>query len=136
MMQDIKEYFDLRKLVADFGGIKKFRFFGILDKYTCMTPFGFSLVTTGDDFVECKIDETGDLHGDLYSLAYGYKVKVSPVNDNRYASKIFYQSDLLQNFQSGVFIIKEGNGHIEHKACMECLCGNVYLCHTWSEIVQ
>lgn len=135
-MQDIKEYFDLRKLVADFGGIEKFRFFGILDKYTCMTPFGFSLVETCDDFVECKIDETGDLHGDLYSLAHGYKVKVSPVNDNRYASKIFYQRDLLQNFQSGVFIIKEGNGHIEHKECMECLCGNVYLCHTWSEIVQ
>lgn len=135
-MQDIKDYFDLRKLVDDFGGIEEFRFFGILDKYTLMTPFGFALAETCDDFVECKIDESGDLHGGLYSLAHGYKVKVSPVNDNRYASRLFYQSDLLQNFQSGVFIIKEGSGHIEHKAGIEHLCGNAYLFHAWSEIVQ
>ena len=132
-MQDIKEYFDLQKLVADFGGIEKFRFFGLLDKYTLMTPFGFAVVEPGNDFVECKIDDIDD---DLYSIESGYKVKVSPVNDDRYASQMFYQSDLLQDLKRGVFIIKEGNGHIEHKTGMEHLCGNAYLCHAWSEIVQ
>lgn len=135
-MNKLNEYFDLRKLVADFGGIEKFRFFGLLDKYTLLTPFGFAVVEPGNDFVECKIDETGDLHGGLYSLEHGYKVKVSPVNDDRYASCVFYQSDLLQDFKYGTFIIKEGTGHIEHKVGIEHLCGNAYLCHAWSEIVQ
>lgn len=132
-MQDIKNYFDLRKLVADFGGIERFRFFGMLDKYTLMTPFGFSVVEPCNDFVECKID---DINDDLYSIESGYKVKVSPVNDDRYASQTFYQADLLQDLKRGVFIIKEGNGRIEYKTGMEHLCGDAYLCHAWSEIVQ
>ena len=44
-MKSINEYYNLRELVADCGGIENFRFFGNLNKYSMVTPFGFALTS-------------------------------------------------------------------------------------------
>ena len=135
-MKNLNEYIYLKDLVADCGGIEKFRFFGHLDKYDFITPFGFGLSSYSDDWVECKIEDDTSC-GDLYTLDGGYKVSVVPVNDNRYARERFYQEDLLSNLKSGHFIIKTSkNAHIEEKEGFEHLCGNAYLYHQWTEIVD
>lgn len=135
-MKDLNTYCYLKDLVNDCGGIEKFRFFGHLDKYDMVTPFGFALTSYSDDWVECKIEDDTSL-GDLYTLDHGYKVKVVPVNDNRYAGRLFYQSDLISMIQEGVFILKTGEeDHIEDREGMECIGYNTYLVHHWSEVVK
>ena len=135
-MKDLNTYCYLKDLVNDCGGIEKFRFFGHLDKYDMVTPFGFSLTSYSDDWVECKIEDDTSC-GDLYTLDHGYKVKVVPVNDNRYASRLFYQYDLLSMIKEGCFILKTGEGdHIEDREGMECIGCNTYLVHHWSEVVK
>ena len=135
-MRNLDEYISLKDLVADCGGIEKFRFFGHLNKYTIMTPFGFALSEDSDDWVECKIEDDTSA-GDLYTLEHGYKVNIIPVSDNRYAGHRFYQSDLLSMLKSGCFILKTAKGqHIEEREGYEHLCGDVYLHHHWSEVVE
>lgn len=135
-MKNLDQYYDLRELVKDCGGVEKFRFFGKLNKYDMMTPFGFALSSPSDDWVECKIKDD-DSYGNLFTLAHGYKVNVVPDHDNRYAGYRFYQSDLLSLLKSGTFILKTNDGdHIEEREGYEYLCGNVYLHHHWFEVVQ
>ena len=158
-MKNIEEYIYLKDLVRDCGGIDKFRFFGHLDKYidkyTAITPFGFALSSYSDDWVECEIEgdtSAGDLYtlehgyddwveckiaGDLYTLEHGYKVKVVPVNDNRYAGRRFYQSDLISLIKKGVFILKTSDDqHIEENEGIEHICGSAFIYHHWYEIVN
>ena len=135
-MRDLEDYIYLKDLVADCGGIEKFRFFGHLNKRTIMTPFGFGLSEDSDDWVECKIEDDTSA-GDLYTLEHGYKVYIVPVYDNRYTGRRFYQSDLLSMIKSRCFILKtDENQNIEEKEGFEHLCGDVYLHHHWSEIVE
>ena len=135
-MKSIDEYYDLRELVADCGGIEKFRFFGHLNKYTLATPFGFALTSPSDDLVECKIEDDTS-YGDLYTLAQGYKVRIAPANDHRYASRLFYQSDLLSMLKEGCFLLKTSdNQRIQEKEGFEHLCGNAYVHHYWTEVVD
>lgn len=135
-MKDLNTYCYLKDLVNDCGGVEKFRFFGHLDKYDMVTPFGFALTSYSDDWVECKIEDDTSC-GDLYTLDHGYKVKVVPANDNRYAGRLFYQSDLISMIQEGCFILKTGEeDHIEDREGMECIGYNTYLVHHWSEVVQ
>ena len=135
-MKSINEYHDLRELVADCGGIENFRFFGNLNKYDMMTPFGFALTSPSDDLVECKIEDDTSC-GDLYTLAQGYKVRIAPANDHRYASRLFYQSDLLSMLKEGCFLLKTSdNQHIEEKEGFEHLHGNAYVHHYWAEVVD
>ena len=134
-MKDLEQYYDLRELVKDFGGVENFRFFGHLNKYDMITPFGFALSSFSDDWVECKIKDD-DSCGDLYTLGHGYKVNIVPDHDNRYVGRKFYQSDLLSMLKSGTFILKTNEGdHIEEREGYEHLCGNVYLHHHWFEVV-
>ena len=107
-MRNLEDYVYLKDLVADCGGIEKFRFFGHLNS---------------DDWVECKIEDDTSA-GDLYTLEHGYKVHIVPAYDNRYAGYRFYQSDLLSMIKSGCFILKTAEGqHIEKEKvlniCME-----------------
>lgn len=133
--EDLLKYHDLRDLVADCGGIEKFRFYGHLDKYDLITPFGFALVSDADDWVECKIEDDASA-GDLYTLEHGYKVHIVPAHDNRYAGFRYYQSDLLSMLRTGVYILKTSDSqHLEYKEGYERLFGNVYLHHEWQEIV-
>ena len=135
-MKDLSTYCYLKDLVNDCGGIEKFRFFGHLDKYDMVTPFGFALTSYSDDWVECKIEDDTSC-GDLYTLDHGYKIKVVPVNDNRYAGRHFYQSDLISMIKEGCFILKTGEGdHIEDREGMERIGYNAYLVHHWSEVVK
>ena len=135
-MKDLSTYCYLKDLVNDCGGIEKFRFFGHLDKYDMVTPFGFALASYSDDWVECKIEDDTSC-GDLYTLDHGYKIKVVPVNDNRYAGRHFYQSDLISMIKKGCFILKTGEGdHIEDREGMERIGYNAYLVHHWSEVVK
>ena len=135
-MKPINKYYNLRELVADCGGIEKFRFFGTLDKYDMMTPFGFALTSPSDDLVECKIEDDTSC-GDLYTLVQGYKVRIAPANDHRYASRLFYQSDLLSMLKEGCFLLKTSdNQHIEEKEGFEHLYGNAYVHHYWTEVVD
>lgn len=135
-MKDLSTYYYLKDLVNDCGGIEKFRFFGHLNKYDMVTPFGFALTSYSDDWVECKIEDDTS-RGDLYTLDHGYKIKVVPVNDNRYASRLFYQSDLISMIKEGCFILKTGEGdHIEDREGMEYIGCNTYLVHHWSEVVK
>lgn len=135
-MRNLEDYIYLKDLVADCGGIEKFRFFGYLNKRTIMTPFGFGLSEDSDDWVECKIEDDTSA-GDLYTLEHGYKVYIVPAYDNRYAGRRFYQSDLLSMIKSRCFILKtDENQNIEEKEGLEHLCGDVYLHHYWSEIIE
>ena len=135
-MKPINEYYDLRELVADCGGIENFRFFGTLNKYDMTTPFGFALTSPSDDWVECKIEDDTSC-GDLFTLAHGYKVHVVPAYDKRYAGYRFYQSDLLDMIKSGCFLLKTSNNqHIEEKEGFEHLYGNAYVHHYWTEVVD
>ena len=43
LMKNLKEYIYLKDLVAECGGIEKFRFFGHLAQYDLITSFGFGL---------------------------------------------------------------------------------------------
>ena len=64
--ENLKDYIYLKDLVADCGGIEKFRFFGHLDKYALVTPFGLALSENSDDWVECKIeDDTKEISSTL-----------------------------------------------------------------------
>ena len=135
-MKSINEYYDLRELVADCGGIENFRFFGNLNKYDMVTPFGFALTSPSDDWVECKIEDDISC-GDLFTLAHGYQVRVTPAHDCRYASRLFYQSDLLSMLKEGCFLLKTSdNQHIEEKEGFEHLYGNAYVHHYWTEVVD
>lgn len=135
-MKDLSQYYDLRELVKDLGGVENFRFFGTLDKYDMMTPFGFGFSSPSDDWVECKIEDDASC-GDLYTLSHGYKVNIVPDHDKRYVGRKFYQSDLLNMLKYGTFILKTSEGdHIEERHCYQYLCGNVYLHHHWFEVVQ
>ena len=135
-MKNIEEYIYLKDLVRDCGGVDKFRFFGHLDRYTAITPFGFALSSYSDDWGECKIE--GDTSaGDLYILEHGYKVKVVPVNDNRYAGRRFYQSDLISLIKKGVFILKTSDDqHLKENEGIEHVCGSAFIYHHWYEIVN
>lgn len=131
MIKDLNNYFDLRELVKDCGGIEKFRFFGHLNK-----PAGLFLSEYSDDWVECKL-ENDYSYGDLYTLEHGYKVKVIPAYDKRYYGRHFYQSDLLSMIQDGCFILKTGDGdHIVKREGIELLYGSAYLYHCWQEVVK
>lgn len=137
-MKNLNEYIYLKDLITDFGGIEKFRFFGHLYKFSGrMLPFGgYAITSWSDGWVECKIEDDFSC-GDLYTLDGGYKVKVVPVNSTAYASRKFYQGDLLSNLKSGHFIIKNSeNAHIEEKEGLEHLCGDAYLYHQWAEVVD
>lgn len=137
-MRDLVNYTDLRDLVSDCGGIEKFRFFGHLNKYESFSyyGFGFGVASPSDDWVECKIEDEIS-SGDLFSLDSGYKVKVVPDHDVRYAGQYFYQNDLLSLLERGCFILKTGEGdHIEEVEGLEHLSGDAYLCHKWSEVVS
>ena len=137
-MKNLNEYIYLKDLVADCGGIEKFRFFGHLYKFSgSMLPFGgWAITSWSDDWVECKIENDSSC-GDLYTLDGGYKVKVVPVNSTAYASRKFYQEDLLHSLQIGYFILKTNEeAHIEEKEGLEHLCGNAYLYHQWAEVVD
>ena len=135
-MKNLEDYVYLKDLVADCGGIEKFRFFGHLNKYITMTPFSFILSENSDDWVECKIE--GDTSaGDLYTLEHGYKVRIVPVYDDRYAGRRFYQDTLLSMIKSRYFILKTSEDqHIEEREGFEHLCGDAYLRHCWQEIVE
>jgi hypothetical protein len=134
-MKDLDQYYDLRELVKDFGGVENFRFFGKLDKYDMITPFGFVFTSSSDNWVECKIEDDNSF-GELYTLKHGYKVNIVPDHDNEYVGRKFYQSDLLSMLKSGTFILKTSEGtHIEQRECYEHLCGNVYIHHQWFEVV-
>ena len=131
MNKDLSNYFDLRELVKDCGGIEKFRFFGHLDKPACLFFCEYS-----DDWVECKLEDDRS-HGDLFTLDNGYKVKVVPAKDMRYTGRHFYQSDLLSMIKYGHFILKTGDGdHIVEREGIEPLCGKAYLYHRWQEVVK
>lgn len=131
MTKDLSNYFDLRELVKDCGGIEKFRFFGHLDK-----PAGLFFSSYSDDWVECKLEDDHS-HGNLYTLEHGYKVKVVPAKDMRYIGQHFYQSDLLSMIQSGCFILKtEDSDRIVEREGIEPLCGKAYLYHRWQEVVK
>ena len=133
-MKNLEEYIHLKDLVRDCGGIDKFRFFGHLDTYTAITPFGFALSSYSDDWVECKIEDDTSA-GDLYTLEHGYKVKVVPVNDNRYAGRRFYQSDLIKMIKEGVYILKTSDDqHIEENEGIEHICGSAFIYHHWYEL--
>ena len=135
-MKNLNEYIYLKDLVADCGGIEKFRFFGHLNKYDFMAPFGFGFTSPSDDWVECKIDDDTSC-GDLYTLEHGYKVNIVPAYNNRYASYRFYQSDLLSMLKDGCFILKTNEeSHIEEKEGLEHLCGDAYLYHQWQEVMN
>ena len=135
-MKNLEEYIYLKDLVRDCGGVDKFRFFGHLDTYTATTPFGFALSSYSDDWVECKIEDDTSA-GDLHTLEHGYKVKVVPVNDNRYAGQRFYQSDLISLIKKGVFILKTADDqHIEENEGIEHICGSAFIHHHWYEIVS
>ena len=56
-MKDLNTYCYLKDLVNDCGGIEKFRFFGHLDKYDMVTPFGFALASYSDDWVDLDFYE-------------------------------------------------------------------------------
>lgn len=132
--KNINDYHDLRDLVEDFGGIENFRFFDQPDVYCMMTPFGFGLSTSSNHWIECKLEDDSNM-GELGSLAYGYKVKIRPL-DSRYASRTTYQSDILSMFKSGCLLIKTRDGqHVEKKECYEHICGAAYLHHEWEEVV-
>ena len=131
MNKDLSNYFDLRELVKDCGGIEKFRFFGHLDK-----PAGLFFCEYSDDWVECKLEDDRS-HGDLFTLDNGYKVKAVPAKDMRYTGRHFYQSDLLSMIKDGHFILKTGDGdHIVEREGIEPLCGKAYLYHRWQEVVK
>lgn len=135
-MKPIDKYFDLRELVADCGGIENFRFFGVLDEYDVKTPFGFAITFPSDYLVECKIEDDTSC-GDLYTLAHGYKVRIAPVHDSRYASRLFYQRDLLSMLKGGCFLLKTSDNQcIEEKEGFEHLYGNAYVHHYWTEVVD
>lgn len=134
--EDLLKYIYLKDLVADCGGIEKFRFYGYLDKYTLKTPFGFSFTSNSDYLVECKIEDDKSF-GDLYTLEHGYKVNIVPVDNPMYAGRRYYQSDLLSMIKDGVYILKTSDSqHIEYKVGYERLFGDVYLRHEWQEIVE
>lgn len=131
MTKDLSNYFDLRELVKDCGGIEKFRFFGHLDK-----PVELFFSIYSDDWVECKLEDDRS-YGDLYTLEHGYKVKVVPAKDMRYTGRHFYQSDLLSMIQSGCFILKtEDSDRIVEREGIEPLCGSAYLYHHWQEVIK
>ena len=138
-MKNLNEYIYLKDLVADCGGIEKFRFFGHLYKFSgSMLPFGgYAITSWSDGWVECKIEDDFSC-GDLYTLDGGYKVKVVPVNSTAsYASRKFYQEDLLHSLQIGYFILKTNEeAHIEEKNGLEHLCGDAYIYHKWQEVVD
>lgn len=135
-MKNLKDYIYLKDLVADCGGIENFRFFGHLNKYETITPFGFAITSCSDDWVECKIQDDFS-YGNLYTLEYGYKVNIVPVNSPCYANEKVYQSDLLSMLKSGRFILKTNDSsHIEEKEGLWHLCREAYIHHTWSEIVN
>ena len=103
-MRNLEDYIYLKDLVADCGGIEKFRFFGHLNKCIMMKPFSFILSENSNDWVECKIE--GDTStGDFHTLEYD-KVYIIPVYDNRYAGCRFYQETLLSMIKSRYFILK------------------------------
>ena len=134
-MRNLEDYMYLKDLVADCGGIEKFRFFGHLNKYIMMTPFSFILSENSDDWVECKIEEDTST-GDFHTLEYD-KIYIVPVYDNRYAGRRFYQDTLLSMIKSRYFILKTSEDqHIEEREGFEHLCGDVYLHHYWQEIVE
>lgn len=131
MTKDLSNYFNLRELVKDCGGIEKFRFFGHLDK-----PVGPFLCEYSDDWVECKLEDDRS-YGDLYTLEHGYKVKVVPARDMRYIGRHFYQCDLLSMIKDGCFILKTGDGNrVVKREGIEPLCGKAYLYHRWQEVVK
>ena len=137
-MKNLNEYIYLKDLVDDCGGIEKFRFFGHLYKFSgSMLPFGgYAITSWSDGWVECKIEDDFSC-GDLYTLDGGYKVKVVPVNSTAYASRKFYQEDLLHSLQIGYFILKTNKeAHIEEKDGLEHLCGDAYLYHKWQEVID
>ena len=134
-MRNLEDYIYLKDLVADCGGIEKFRFFGHLNKYIMMTPFSSILSENSDDWVECKIEDDTSTW-DFHALEYA-KVYIVPVYDNRYAGRRFYQDTLLSMIKSRYFILKtDENQHIEEREGFEHLCGDVYLHHYWQEIVE
>lgn len=130
-MKNLQDYFKLKDLVNDCGGIEKFRFFGHLDKPTSLFFCEYS-----DDWVECKLEDDRS-YGDLYTLEHGYKVKVVPAKDMKYIGRHFYQDDLLSMIKSGCFILKTGEGdRVIKREGIEPLCGVAYLYHQWEEVVK
>lgn len=130
-MKNLQDYFKLKDLVNDCGGIENFRFFGHLNK-----PTGLLFSEYSDDWVECKLEDNHS-YGNLYSLEDGYKIKVIPAKDMRYIGRHFYQCDLLSMIKSGHFILKTGDGdRIVEREGIEPLCGSAYLYHHWQEVIK
>lgn len=131
-MIDLQKFYTLGDLVDYVGGIDNFRVFAKPDKFC-----GFCFASPSDDWVECKIDNN---QPELYTLEHGYKVELVPATEEdslKYAGRMYYQGDLLSLIKEGIYVLKVyPEQHIEHKSCIEPLCGDAYLLHEWDEVVE
>ena len=67
-MRNLEDYIYLKDLVADCGGIEKFRFFGHLNKYSMMTPFGFVFSDVGEQGLQKSVGSLQLFYGSQNAL--------------------------------------------------------------------
>ena len=94
--------------------LKKAKFFSQEQSYSQLPFFGGKLSISNGDFTWrlCRIDNDVP---ELFSVDYGYKLKLRICDNSGVGSHLYYQFDFLQLLKEGLIIpCKDESQHIEH----------------------
>lgn len=118
------DFWGLKALIDQHGGVEKFRCFAQMDTISAVLPIGVAVINSaGNTWVECRVDES------RYKIDEGYKITLRPIVPG-FAYEHYYQSDFMSLVESGHIIPKtKENQKVEHVCAMEPLCGQAYLIH-------
>ena len=97
---------------------------------------GYAKILKNDEIklTNFKVD---DKENELYSVDYGYKIRLQ-ICDGCYGSHLYYQSSFLSFLKQGLIVYcpNENKYQIEHIVCGEPLYRDVMLVHEFDALIE
>ena len=111
----------------DTDQLKNAKFFSQEESYSPIPIPGICMSNGDMTWRLCKVS---DPEQKLYTVDYGYKIRLEICDGSGYGNHIYYQSDFLSLLENGFIIYcNDETDHIEHIKWTEKLCGEAWLFH-------
>lgn len=120
----------------DTNQLKNAKFFSQEESYSPIPIPGLCMSNGDMTWRLCKVVDNEE--EELYSVDYGYKIRLEICDGSGHGGHLYYQSDFLSLLKSGDIIYYEGDGsaHIEHIKWGEEISKGVLLIHEADVIVK
>lgn len=121
---------------TDTDQLKKAKFFSI-EETRSPIPFLGNITINNNDPTWHLCEIIDDKENELYSVDYGYKIRLQ-ICDGCYGSHLYYQSSFLSFLKQGLIVYcpNENKYQIEHIVCGEPLYGDVMLVHEFDALIE